>query len=1118
MFRDRRVDMGGRGGGRRGDKKALVERARREREHRKNRVAREAAAVEIQRIWRGALSRRRAIVAAVDRYSGLISTLRLQKALSSSAGLVPADAPGNGHLYQLACAVLYLDHPLRSAFAQKLRPRASKTRQARLLTLCAFIIARLKTPGNYFRSGLAGGALGLSARTWFAQVPRLVLAAAREAAEVRCAAKPAALFLRLMATAADPTMTAILGGGVSVPSAYIVGLARALSKAYAPSDPRSRESVPVFLGRLLTRARGQGGPLASAALVVSFRCFWVDALSGDKTQRCTKAVIQHTLTAPGACATLSRPVKAAATKMGVWAPLLQCLRRMDSQGTLRALTEDGISAPPIAFLLGNLVSLCTAVGRGDSGGALDLDECVNEMMLFELLFRMCPEKRVLPLLESAGRDGKGVAGALGGQLDLLFRDFHDVRNILSRPVWAVVGARAARDYKYSPSDPARCAIDRKLTETASCFAKNHPRFAHHACGLYQALLSQWPGRRSQLLTGLCFATPSLCVFLAHLELQLSPLNPKVSMQAGGKGAAGSAPSQDAKSKPRSRGGAFAFFRSLFGRSGAGVRVGEWSKGVGPTGDGPSGGLFQLFCALYGTAILSLDMHEFTKSGSPFWSHDALAAFVKVVKSITFEALWAHRCRLRWPLRLLRQLHQRQVRAPFCDTQVWEVSSSGSHHAREFERAWARWTRGSGSGAEGPDAGGVLACMPFALSFEARARALRSVLNVDKASAAAGQGRVRTVNVRRTHVVVDGYQAFLAMGEGLRDRVAVRFIDRDGKAEMGIDMGGPFKEFLEVLCKEVFREDYGLFAKTPQGHYYPSPNAHLVPQWREHLRFVGSVLGKALYEGHLVEVRFASFFLVALTGARPYFHDLQELDAQLHRNLVFVRDYDGDLRDLSLTFSVARSAFGKSAEIDLVPGGRNREVTRANRVEYVCAMADYKLVRQIERQTAEFREGLCSVVGVDWLRLFDFRELQTLLSGAEGAVVDVDDLRRHAVVDGRGLFTTHRVVKWFWDVVAGLSPERLGLLLRFVTACSSPPLMGFGELRPPFTIRLVPLREAGRRQVGFLSRVFGKAPQAGQLPTAATCFNMLKLPLYGSKAALAEKLIKAIEAKAGFDLQ
>ena len=79
-------------------------------------------------------------------------------------------------------------------------------------------------------------------------------------------------------------------------------------------------------------------------------------------------------------------------------------------------------------------------------------------------------------------------------------------------------------------------------------------------------------------------------------------------------------------------------------------------------------------------------------------------------------------------------------------------------------------------------------------------------------------------------------------------------------------------------------------------------------------------------------------------------------------------------------------------------------------------------------------------------------------------------------------------------------------------------MGFGELRPPFTIRLVPLREAGRRQVGFLSRVFGKAPQAGQLPTAATCFNMLKLPLYGSKAALAEKLIKAIEAKAGFDLQ
>ena len=47
-------------------------------------------------------------------------------------------------------------------------------------------------------------------------------------------------------------------------------------------------------------------------------------------------------------------------------------------------------------------------------------------------------------------------------------------------------------------------------------------------------------------------------------------------------------------------------------------------------------------------------------------------------------------------------------------------------------------------------------------------------------------------------------------------------------EIGIDLGGPFKEFLELMIKEVFRPDYGLFRATPAGHYYPNPNIHLVP--------------------------------------------------------------------------------------------------------------------------------------------------------------------------------------------------------------------------------------------------------------------------------------------------
>ena len=49
-----------------------------------------------------------------------------------------------------------------------------------------------------------------------------------------------------------------------------------------------------------------------------------------------------------------------------------------------------------------------------------------------------------------------------------------------------------------------------------------------------------------------------------------------------------------------------------------------------------------------------------------------------------------------------------------------------------------------------------------------------------------------------------------------------------KQNKGIDMGGPFKEFLETMVKEVFRPEYGLFTPTPNGEYYPNPSMNVIP--------------------------------------------------------------------------------------------------------------------------------------------------------------------------------------------------------------------------------------------------------------------------------------------------
>lgn len=91
----------------------------------------------------------------------------------------------------------------------------------------------------------------------------------------------------------------------------------------------------------------------------------------------------------------------------------------------------------------------------------------------------------------------------------------------------------------------------------------------------------------------------------------------------------------------------------------------------------------------------------------------------------------------------------------------------------------------------------------------------------------------------------------------------------------------FKEFFTSLCKEVFDTDRGLWLANKKNELYPNPHAYATERkWRFHkerskskyllcmppahslnwYRFVGRILGKALYQGILVDVAFAGFFL------------------------------------------------------------------------------------------------------------------------------------------------------------------------------------------------------------------------------------------------------------------
>ena len=60
----------------------------------------------------------------------------------------------------------------------------------------------------------------------------------------------------------------------------------------------------------------------------------------------------------------------------------------------------------------------------------------------------------------------------------------------------------------------------------------------------------------------------------------------------------------------------------------------------------------------------------------------------------------------------------------------------------------------------------------------------------------------------------------------------------------------------------------------------------------------------------------------------------------------MQHYDGDVRELSLDFTVTEESFGKLHVIELKSGGKDISVTNDNKRQYIHAMADYKLNHQV----------------------------------------------------------------------------------------------------------------------------------------------------------------------------
>ncbi|KAK7041620.1 ubiquitin-protein ligase (E3) [Paramarasmius palmivorus] len=564
----------------------------------------------------------------------------------------------------------------------------------------------------------------------------------------------------------------------------------------------------------------------------------------------------------------------------------------------------------------------------------------------------------------------------------------------------------------------------------------------------------------------------------------------------------------------------------------------------------------LLCEMYNSALLTMGDDEFFSTSTTSatrnpLSLDEITSLTRMLLNIAWNLYMSPSAPSSIATRTiitqtLQAIHARDSRKPFIPASGWLVSSTSSssewqtfleaavaeeqayldsldtdipsstveeHHPRinlprffgprlDIQTAplgGTRGVRGGGTGKKKKEYLGprqaVLNNIPFVIPFEVRVAVFREYVRLDAIRNGVARDRYTPhqrrsrIDIRRTHLAQDGFDKISAVGDGeLKRGVEIVFVDRWGEEEAGIDGGGVFKEFLTSLSKEVFDTDRGLWRVNKRMELVPSAGGVSVER---------RVLGKAMYDGILVDVVFANFFLGKWLNRQSYLDDLASLDPELYNGLIFLKHYPAEkVEELGLVFSLDVEEFGVTKTHELIPGGSSTPVTASNRLQYIYLVSHFKLRKEIKKQSEAFFDGLEGMVEGRWVRMFSQPELQILLGGSN-TPIDIADLRAHT--NYGGLYDDREpTIEAFWDVVKEFDQEQRSKLLRFVTSCSRGPLLGFKELQPHFAIR-----DAGTDQ--------------NRLPTASTCVNLLKLPRYTDKAVLKQKLLQAINAGAGFDL-
>ncbi|XP_053600812.1 E3 ubiquitin-protein ligase UBR5 [Plodia interpunctella] len=291
----------------------------------------------------------------------------------------------------------------------------------------------------------------------------------------------------------------------------------------------------------------------------------------------------------------------------------------------------------------------------------------------------------------------------------------------------------------------------------------------------------------------------------------------------------------------------------------------------------------------------------------------------------------------------------------------------------------------------------------------------------------------------------------------------------------------------------------LFYSPGKRGYYSPRQGRATTERINAFRNVGRIIGLCLLQNELCPMFLNRHVLKYILGRPVRFHDLAFFDPVVYESLrQLVADAErGDSQTLfaalDLNFSLNMCEEEGGGCVELVPGGRELEVTALNVYDYVRKYAQHRMLLSQEKALEAMRVGVLDVLPESALEGLTAEDLRLLLNG-------VGDINVAALVSytsfndesGEPPERLARFKRWLWAIVDKMTHLERQDLVYFWTGSPALPASEEGfQPMPSVTIR--PADDA-------------------HLPTANTCISRLYIPLYSSRHVLKHKLLLAIKTK------